>query len=262
MKRGTDGYYHLLYKTTNLLNNRFYIGVHSTRILEYGYLGSGKLLQYEIKKYGKENLKREILEYCDNRESLYLKEREIVDRNLLLNEQCLNLKYGGDGLQSEDIKKLWENPEFRKKIIFSQINAWNNIERKKKAINQSKELWKNPQIREKYIIALKNRIETEESNEKRRLKQKELHANKSEEFENTRRKKISIACKEKCKDPIHMKKVSNGLKKPWENPEFREKMRMRNKGKIYVNDGIKPKMIDPSELEYYLNLGFFKCRKI
>lgn len=34
--------YHYLYKTTNLITNEFYIGVHSTYDLKDGYLGSGK----------------------------------------------------------------------------------------------------------------------------------------------------------------------------------------------------------------------------
>ena len=40
-----------VYKTTNKINNRFYIGVHSTDILNDGYFGSGKLLTQAIEKY-------------------------------------------------------------------------------------------------------------------------------------------------------------------------------------------------------------------
>lgn len=95
MERGTDGYYHLLYKTINLINGHFYIGVHSTRILEDGYLGSGTRLKAEISKYGKENFKREILEYRQDKKSLYLREKEIVNEELRQHELCLNLVDGG-----------------------------------------------------------------------------------------------------------------------------------------------------------------------
>ena len=47
--------YHFLYKTTNLINNKYYYCVHSTKNLNDGYLGSGKYLKRSINKYGKEN---------------------------------------------------------------------------------------------------------------------------------------------------------------------------------------------------------------
>lgn len=97
MNRGIDGYYHVLYKTINLINEHFYVGIHSTRILEDGYLGSGKRVKAEINKYGKENFKREILEFCGDRISLVSREKEIVNEELRSNELCLNLTNGGDG---------------------------------------------------------------------------------------------------------------------------------------------------------------------
>lgn len=69
---------HILYKTTNLLNGRYYIGMHSTRTLNDGYLGSGKRLKAEIKKYGKENFKREVLADLPSRKDLEDAERKCV----------------------------------------------------------------------------------------------------------------------------------------------------------------------------------------
>lgn len=50
-----------VYVTTNLVNGKKYVG-RSTRSINCSYLGSGKLLKKAIKKYGKENFKREIIE--------------------------------------------------------------------------------------------------------------------------------------------------------------------------------------------------------
>ena len=88
---------HILYKTTNLLNDRFYIGMHSTENLDDGYLGSGKRLKAEIKKYGKENFKREVLEILPSRDALEKCEAEVVTEELRANPLCLNLKNGGEG---------------------------------------------------------------------------------------------------------------------------------------------------------------------
>ena len=50
-----------IYLTTNVINGKQYIGSHNGEIND-SYLGSGKLLIKSIKKYGKENFKRIILE--------------------------------------------------------------------------------------------------------------------------------------------------------------------------------------------------------
>lgn len=54
---------HLVYQTTNKLNNKIYIGVHSTKNINDGYLGSGTALKKAVKKYGKQNFKRIILNF-------------------------------------------------------------------------------------------------------------------------------------------------------------------------------------------------------
>ena len=60
--------YNFVYKTTNLINKKIYVGVHSTDNLDDWYLGSGKRLLLAIRKYGKENFKREIISFVDSRE--------------------------------------------------------------------------------------------------------------------------------------------------------------------------------------------------
>jgi hypothetical protein len=53
--------YYTIYKTTNLINGKIYIGKHETSDLNDTYMGSGKVLMNAIKKYGKDSFKKEIL---------------------------------------------------------------------------------------------------------------------------------------------------------------------------------------------------------
>jgi hypothetical protein len=89
--------YHFLYKTTNLLNGKFYVGIHSTSNLKDGYLGSGTRLRRSIRKYGEENFKMEILQFFNDRQTLFEEEKKLVNNNLLKEPLCMNLKPGGSG---------------------------------------------------------------------------------------------------------------------------------------------------------------------
>lgn len=89
--------YHYIYRTTCQITGKFYVGMHSTDNLEDGYLGSGKILGYSRKKHGDENHKKDIIEMCPTREALKLREKEIVNEQLLADPLNINLKYGGEG---------------------------------------------------------------------------------------------------------------------------------------------------------------------
>lgn len=89
--------YHFIYKTTDTRNGNFYIGMHSTDNLNDGYVGSGDRLKKLIYKHGKEIFNIEILEFFPNRNSLKQREKEIVNSDLLKEEKCMNLCFGGSG---------------------------------------------------------------------------------------------------------------------------------------------------------------------
>lgn len=89
--------YHYTYRTTNLINGRYYLGMHSTNRLDDGYLGSGKRLYYELNKYGRDNFKFEILEQFNSREDLVQAEINLITEQDLKNPNCINLKPGGSG---------------------------------------------------------------------------------------------------------------------------------------------------------------------
>ena len=86
-----------LYEIKNLINNKIYIGVHKTNNINDCYMGSGKVINTAIKKYGLENFKKTILETFDTVEEMYSREREIVTAEFLLRKDVYNLRRGGSG---------------------------------------------------------------------------------------------------------------------------------------------------------------------
>ena len=90
--------YNYLYKITNLINGKFYYGIHSTDNLNDGYMGSGTCLHEAYNKYGIENFQKEILEFRDTRKEIFDLEKEIVNNELVKNHKCYNITIGGKGL--------------------------------------------------------------------------------------------------------------------------------------------------------------------
>ncbi|MFA5396059.1 MAG: NUMOD3 domain-containing DNA-binding protein [Methanogenium sp.] len=121
--------YHYIYKITNVLNNKYYIGMHSTDNLKDGYFGSGHKLADAKRYYGIHNFKKDILEFLPNRSSLKKREKYLVNEDLLKDPLCMNLMHGGIGGFISDeqqlrrsiagvaaCKRLWkENGDWAKK---------------------------------------------------------------------------------------------------------------------------------------------------
>lgn len=90
--------YHFVYKTTNLVNGKSYIGKHSTKNLSDGYLGSGLVIMRAVDKYGSKNFKREILEFCSTLDEAYSREECIItDFDAVNSELFYNMTAGGKG---------------------------------------------------------------------------------------------------------------------------------------------------------------------
>lgn len=90
--------FYLVYKTTNIINNKIYIGVQTSKKLDdIYYLGSGKLLKRAVKKYGRKSFKKEVMHVFDNIESAYLKEEEIVNDSFVARRDTYNVTKGGRG---------------------------------------------------------------------------------------------------------------------------------------------------------------------
>lgn len=89
-----------VYKTTNLINNKIYIGLHETKDINDTYLGSGILLKKAIKKYGVNNFKKEILFVYDNKTEMINKEKELVSEVFITRRDTYNMSKGGYGMST------------------------------------------------------------------------------------------------------------------------------------------------------------------
>lgn len=96
MRRADQRKFHYIYKITRE-DGKYYIGMHSTDDLDDGYFGSGQLLWKSIKKHGKEKHNKEILEFSSSRQELKIRERTLVNEEILNDPLCMNLKLGGEG---------------------------------------------------------------------------------------------------------------------------------------------------------------------
>ena len=175
--------HYVIYQITNLVNGMIYIGQHSTNNLDDGYMGSGVYLNEDIKKYGIENFKKEILFECSSREELSQKEAELVNDEFINRPDTYNLVKGGgyilthgQALKSGKLgqiihrKKYQEDAEYRESI-------------RKKLSESSKRLWReHPEIWIKFRCDWTGRHHSEETKEKMSEKAKLRTGQKSSAF--------------------------------------------------------------------------------
>lgn len=107
----------IIYKTTNQIDGKYYIGAHQTFDIDDGYMGSGKYLKRAINKYGIENFTKEILHFCNNADEMYEKEKQIVNEDIVKNSNTYNIKMGGSGGWDHiDFKGKPRSESFKRKL--------------------------------------------------------------------------------------------------------------------------------------------------
>lgn len=103
--------HHILYETTNVINNKIYVGIHSTDKIDDGYIGCGiysqKSAEKEAKrhinvpfinavnKYGYENFERKVIADFENRINLVEAEEFIVSEDFISRCDTYNIALGG-----------------------------------------------------------------------------------------------------------------------------------------------------------------------
>lgn len=90
-----------IYRITNLLNSKTYIGQHKIKPNEklLDYMGSGRIIRQAIYKYGKENFSKELLEYATSKEELDTLERDYIHKEILNSKSEYNIDYSSSSLR-------------------------------------------------------------------------------------------------------------------------------------------------------------------
>ena len=124
----------IIYQTTNLLNNKKYIGKDTKNNPKY--LGSGALLLEDIKKYGRENFKKDILEYCFSLDELEIREIYYINLfNAKSSEEFYNLTSSPTGFCNKDLtpeKLEFISNRISKSKKGNSISFKNAVKRKEK----------------------------------------------------------------------------------------------------------------------------------
>lgn len=89
--------FYYLYQIINNINGKIYVGVHKTKNMDDGYMGSGKNITAAIKKHGIENFTKTILKTFDTQESMFAYESHIVNEDFLSRGDVYNIRTGGKG---------------------------------------------------------------------------------------------------------------------------------------------------------------------
>lgn len=207
---------YIIYKTTNIINGKIYIGVHGTYNINDSYLGSGRLFLKAIKKYGKHNFKKEILFIYDNKMEALNKELELVNEEFIKKEDNYNCTIGGYGGIGKSQK---------------------GYKHTKEAIEKIKEASKRPckeETKIKISLANKNRkMKPEFVLQNSLLRKKYYETNKSS--------RLGIKCSEETK-----KKMSESTKKYYETNKS-------HRLGIKVSDETRKKMIESPNRRKVIN---------
>lgn len=177
-----------VYKTTNLVTNKYYIGVHKTANPEDDYLGSGTVLKRSIKKYGKENFRKEVLFIFDNLKEAYEKEYELVNETFVKCEDNYNLHVGGSGgLGFEYINNDVEFRKAKNRKAYAAMMAtgfYKTPEHKAKLSELRKQEWKEGKrkLNPNFPNAFKGKKHSEETLRKMSESSKGLSGEKNPQF--------------------------------------------------------------------------------
>ena len=223
-----------IYKITNTLNSKTYIGKHKASTnkdpLNDNYWGSGVLLKRSYQKYGKDNFTKEILESDLTEQEATLKEIQYIRESKARGKAEYNLSPGGEGIAVTDLspEELAQYLDQRSKAISQSIkDYWATLSDKEyeNRCNTMKEGWAQQTQEQRQLFS-----------EKRSSIQRGVYSNTSQDLRDSIHSKTSQTLKAtrvlKSQQQLHEESlnISKGLKEYYSNlcEEDRNKLRLNH----------------------------------
>lgn len=258
--------YGYVYKTTNLVNGKIYVGQHRCPTFDTNYYGSGANILKAIDKYGIDSFKCELIEECSNdqelneKEIFYIALYDSTDRN-----KGYNLTAGGQGTVnyrhtidaklniSKHNAKYWKgkqlSTETKQKLSQSHIGLVQSIETREK---RSKALlghkcWVK-------VSPMKGKHLSDETRAK--LSQSHLGqipVNKGQKMDESFCKRVSELTKLAMQKPEIKAKLSSRPR----TSELKQKLSNAIKGRKFVTNGFENHQVKPEELSDWINRGYW-----
>lgn len=270
--------YGYIYKTTNLINGKIYIGKKKGEFTNT-YFGSGKYLRNALQKYGIDNFTVEKIEDCESLEVQNIRERYWIDFYMKSGIEMYNISKGGDG--GDTFYKLSDHDRIERTSKLSKNSYFANL-----TTDQDKQLHKK-------AWETRRKNGNDKMSEEQKLKLSESH--KGHKVSEETRRKLSMALSGKnhplygthrsLQTRVKISKTKKGCKF---SDEVRKNMSMAQMGeknnfygkthtdeikkligsynkdrfanRVWINDGNVNKRVLVSELEHYKNLGFEEGR--
>lgn len=217
--------YGFIYITTNIINGKRYIGQRRFINNWESYLGSGQIIKKAIKKYGKENFFRDIIEIAYSKEELNkLEEQWIESYNATKRNDFYNIAHGGNSGSKFEGKSEYEMLKIKQKISKSNKNKIVSIETRQKMSKIAKNNFTTGKVKpwNKGKIGLYNH------SEKTKEKDKYLKNGipKSEAYKGENNPNYGNCYSEEIKDKMKLiwkERIDNGYINPFkglERPQF------------------------------------------
>lgn len=213
----------IIYKTTNIVNGKIYIG--QTRSKDASYLGSGLLIKMAIDKYGKSNFIRETICECSSQEELDNMERYLINE---LNSRNLDIGYniceGGLGGSYGPLPESQKQKISKTMISRGSVVGVKNPFYGKCHTDESKEKIAKSKLGTKLSEEHKLKIGKSAVGKTRKNKGKPLSSEHIQKLKDGQAKRKSLGLKKKSPAPFsneHKLKLSEAAKRQWKNKEKR-----------------------------------------
>ena len=238
--------YGYIYKTTNLVNGKIYIGQHHSDVFDVGYKGSGKILRNAIKKYGYENFSCELIEKCDTKDMLIEREIYWIKYYDAQNRDVgYNISNGGDGI-------VGPMPECMREHL-RKMNTGKHLSEETKSKLRAKNSGKNNAFYgKKHSEETKKHISDV-------IKTQYINGRVGPMLGVHRYGKDSPRYGAVLSDETK-KKISDSVRGFKHTDEAKRKMSNNIKGRVFINDGVNNKRVNPDELDVYLKSGWIRGR--